>query len=322
MIVFVTTPDNQSTVHPLVTGELGEALPVIRVAHYDGILSRTELFRATFVFADIERLAPWEQRLAAAAYRDLRAAGLTCLNDPARIMGRFELLRTLHRAGINPFNVYRAEDDPKPARFPVFIRGENDHGPTSALIGDQSALDRELVGLRDSGTPLRGLLVIELCAEPVMPGVWRKFGTFRVRRDMHVDHAVLEDNWHVKYGKVRDDYPYVLFEQEHDAIIGNHCAPEITRAFDLSGIEYGRADHGAVEGRQVIYEINTNPTIGLPAPQTRPIREHALAAARRRLAALMWGIDSGDGSPITIETGPILAAYREQNKGRRWPIRP
>ena len=191
MIVFITTPDNQDTLSPLVGGAYGEPLPAIRVAHYDGILSRTELVRATFVFTDIERLAPWEQRLAAAAYRALRAVGLTCLNDPARIMTRFELLRTLHRAGINPFDVYRAEDCPQPKRFPVFIRSESDHGSISAPIDSQTALDRELLELRASGTPLRGLLVIEICAEPVMPDVWRKFGTFRIGRDMHVDHAVL-----------------------------------------------------------------------------------------------------------------------------------
>ena len=321
MIVFITTPDNQDTLHPLVAGDYGEALPAIRVAHYDGIFSRTELVRATFVFTDIERMAPWEQRLAAAAYRALRAAGLTCLNDPARVMSRFELLRTLHRAGINPFNVYRADDHPQPARFPVFIRSESDHGPISALIDSQSALDRQLLALPAGGTPLRGLLVIEICAEPVMPDVWRKFGTFRIGRDMHVDHAVLEDRWYVKYGKIKD-YPDVLFEQERDAIIANHCAPEIERAFDLSGIEYGRADHGTVQGREVIYEINTNPTIGPPAAQTTPIREHALAAARHRLAALLWRLDSGDGSPVTVETGALLELYRKANQGRRWPIRP
>jgi hypothetical protein len=321
MIVFITTPDHHDTFQALVTGDFGEALPMIRAASYDGFFSRTEFVRATFVFTDIERLAPWEQRLAAAAYRALRAAGLTCLNDPARVMGRYELLRTLHRAGINPFNAYRAEDRPEPARFPVFIRCENDHGPISALIHAQPELDQMLLDLRAKGNPLRDLLVIEFCAEPIAPGVWRKFGTFRIDREMHVDHSVVEDRWYVKFGKIQD-YPDAVFEEERDAIVGNHCAAEIVRAFDLAGIDYGRADHATVEGRPVIYEINTNPNIGGPEPQRRPIRAEALAVARRRFAQLLWRIDSGDGTAVAVETGTALTGYRQTNGGLRWPARP
>jgi hypothetical protein len=321
MIVFITTPDHHTTFKALVAGEFDYPLPAIRAASYDGFFCRSEFVRATFVFTDIERLAPWEQRLAAAAYRALRAAGLTCLNDPARVMGRFELLRTLHRAGINPFTVYRGEDHPEPARFPVFLRSETDHGPVSALVHAQPELDRMLLDLRARGNPLRDLLVIELCAEPVAPGVWRKFGTFRIGSEMHIDHSVLEDGWHVKFGKIQD-YPHFLFEQERDAIVDNSCAPEIVQAFDLAGIEYGRADHATVQGRPVIYEINTNPTIGGPEPQRKQMRADALAVARRRLAQLLWRIDSGDGTQIKVETGPALAAYRESSAGLRWPARP
>jgi len=94
------------------------------------------------------------------------------------------------------------------------------------------------------------------------------------------------------------------------------------QAFDLAGIEYGRADHATVQGRPVIYEINTNPTIGGPEPQRRQMRADSLAAARRRLAQLLWRIDSGDGTTIKVETGPALAAYRESSAGLRWPARP
>jgi hypothetical protein len=168
---------------------------------------------------------------------------------------------------------------------------------------------------------LRDLLVIELCAEPVAPGVWRKYGTFRIGSEMHVDHAVLEDSWHVKFGKIQD-YAEFLFEEERDAIVDNSCAPEIVQAFDLAGIEYGRADHAMVQGRPVIYEINTNPTIGGPEPQRNQMRADALAFSRQRLAQLLWRIDSGDGTPVKVDTGPALDAYRESSAGLRWPARP
>ncbi|HLJ22146.1 MAG TPA: hypothetical protein VKU84_18205, partial [Stellaceae bacterium] len=277
--------------------------------------------RATYVFTDIERLSPWELRLAAETYRTLRSAGLSCLNDPARVMGRYELLRTLHRAGINPFNAYRAVDQPQPSRFPVFMRRESDHLPVSKLISSQALLDQALTALRNSGRPLRDVLVIEFCAEPIAPGVWRKFGTFRIGSEMHVDHAVLEDNWHVKEGTIKD-YDDALFEEERGVIMGNLYAPEIERAFELGEIEFGRADHGVVHSRQVVYEINTNPNIAGPEPQTTLIRDQALAASRRRLAQLLFKIDSGDGSSLAIEVGPALTLYRKHNIGRQWPLRP
>ena len=42
----------------------------------------------------------------------------------------------------------------------------------------------------------------------------------------------------------------------------DRCPDAVIEAFKLAGIEYGRADHVSVGGREVIYEINTNPDIG------------------------------------------------------------
>ena len=42
-------------------------------------------------------------------------------------MSRVELLRSLNAAGINPFDVMRADESPRPTRFPVFLRFEMDH---------------------------------------------------------------------------------------------------------------------------------------------------------------------------------------------------
>ena len=42
-------------------------------------------------------------------------------------MSRVELLRSLNAAGINPFDVMRADEQPRPRTFPVFLRFEMDH---------------------------------------------------------------------------------------------------------------------------------------------------------------------------------------------------
>jgi len=48
---------------------------------------------AIYIVTDFERLYPWKQKCAANLYRTLQAMGQRCLNDPARAMTRFELLR-------------------------------------------------------------------------------------------------------------------------------------------------------------------------------------------------------------------------------------
>ena len=320
MIVFVTTPGQQHTVSSL--GQFGRPLPIIKVATYDRLLERGDLPNATLIFTDIERLPHWELQLAAEMYRAAAKAGIKCLNDPARVMARYELLRSLYLAGHNPFNVYRADESAMPRRFPVFIRRESDHGnPISSLILSQQDLTGALAECGRCGIPLRGLLIVEFCAEPIADGIWRKFGTFRVGEEMVVDHAVLQDTWHAKNGKIAD-YPDVLFQEEHDAVVANHFAAELRPAFDLAHIEFGRADHSLVGRRQVVYEINTNPNIGGPEPQRSPIRAKSRAFAMDHLAHSLRAIDSGDGSPIPIEPGPLLIRYRQLNSGLNWPCRP
>ena len=83
--------------------------------------------------------------------------------------------------GINSFNVFRAEERPEPARFPVLLRHEDDHDrPLQNLVESQEELDRALEGLRATGVPLRGILVVGFCAEPYSEALWHKWGTFGV----------------------------------------------------------------------------------------------------------------------------------------------
>src|SRR5260370_11498548 len=124
LVVFVTTRGHAYTVRAIIEQKMGATAPVSRTMTYDDLFKTEWVPRATFVFTDLERLYPWEARLAADVFRSLKFEGLRCLNDPARVLTRYELLRALHRRGINPFDVYRAEDRPKPQRFPVFVRGE------------------------------------------------------------------------------------------------------------------------------------------------------------------------------------------------------
>lgn len=289
------------------------------------LLSRDRLPRATYVFVDIERFIPWEQELAADLHQAVRKAGLVCLNDPSKIMLRYELLRTLHATGFNPYNVYLAVDRPRPQRFPVFLRRENDHwGPVSGLLDSQAALDRWLDQCRKDGGPLRSLLVVEWCAEPIAPGVWRKFGTIRVGDAFSVDHANVADGWMIK-GSTKGLASEAMLREERDAVADNRFAAALAPAFETAGIEFGRADHSSFGGREIVYEINTNPVFPPPSAQHSPIREEAKALARRRMAELLWRIDSGGddvNAPVRIARSARVDFYRKQNGDRPWPQRP
>jgi hypothetical protein len=322
MIIFITTPGHEYALKPLVQGRFTVALPRIMVSNYDIILRRDRLPRATYVFADLERLTPWEQELAIDLYRMIAATGLRCLNDPARIKLRYELLRSLYREGQNSFNVHLAVDRPRPTRFPVFLRREFDHdGAIGELLPDQAALDAQLRHLRQHGAVLRGMLVVEWHAAPIAPGIWRKFGTFRIGDAVHVDHADMGDHWIVKEN-IKGVASEAIYAEERDAVADNRYADALRPVFNLAGIEYGRADHGHADGRNVVYEINTNPLYPEPVPQPSTLRDEAKAIARARLAQLFFRIDSAEGLPVQLTPTERVRSERVRNGDRRWLVRP
>ena len=195
MIVLITTRRHGRTVRSLATGNFGVAVPKLRATHYERLFRASRIPRATYIFGDLERLSPWELGIAAELFRSMRTAGLRCLNDPARAMARVELLTTLYDAGLNCVYVARADTKPRPPRFPVFLRAENDHSPPRAdLYYDQAGLDDALGDLRSAGTPLRGMLVIECVEEPYATGLWAKWGTYRIGDRLIVDHIAVDDS--------------------------------------------------------------------------------------------------------------------------------
>jgi hypothetical protein len=253
---------------------------------------------ATYVFTDMDRLAPWELRRAAQLYRNMSAAGLRCLNDPSRAMSRVELLTTLNAKGINPFSVMRADVDPKPSRFPVFLRGEDNHQqPSDELFHDQAELEQALRDRRNLGIPPRGLLVVEQAAEPYREGLWAKWATWRIGDRTIGEHLLIHDSWLVKDGDYRNMTAQDI-EAEHEAASTDRFAADIEPVFKIAGIEFGRADHSIVDGRTVIYEINTNPFISRWEADPRPLREATQRLIRTRIADALAAID-------TSETGAV-----------------
>ena len=313
MLLFITAPGHTYTVKSLVERAFGAEVPTCQVTTYDELFHSPNTLRATHIFTDFERLYDWELILAADLYWSIRYAGLPCLNNPAKAMCRYELLRKLHAAGINPFTIYRADDQPQPVKFPVFLRYEAGHNSASSLIANQANLDLSLRKMRDGGMPLRGVIVVEYASEAIAPGVWQKYGTFRIGDAILVDHGAWEDNWLVRYGK------YELTteercEQERAAVVSNRFADVLQPVFQLAGIEWGRADHATFNGREIVYEVNTNPNIGPLQPQQFPVRNETLLFGRQRMAKQLWRIDYGDGTSVPFRPSDRLMQHRRRGR--------
>jgi hypothetical protein len=315
MIVFLSAPSHAHEVAALTRRKYGEDLPRVRRLSYSRAFCSRHLPVASYVFTDFERLYPWEQVCAANLYRTLRAMGQRCLNDPAHAMTRFELLRMLHRAGINPFTVYRAEDDPRPARFPVFIRAEAAHDePVSGLLETQEALDDTLEKLTAAGWPRRLLLVVEFCASPIAPGVWRKHGTMRIGDEIFAVNNVTENKWMVKHGSAGLATP-AMHAEEFVAAHGNDAPCVMRRVFELAGLDYGRADHAPAAGRQVIFEINSNPQLGSLDQPGNPVRQAMLRHCAARVSAALHKIDTPAGGWLAV---PPLGGLPRRHRAREF----
>lgn len=294
MIHMLTTRDHAYTISPVA----GAWRRPVKARTFEWLFRQTAIPGGTWIFTDMERLAGYELDAAAYAATALRDAGNRVLNHPAHMLDRAELLHTLHREGINEFAASRAAENPRPRRFPVLLKADNDHRQAHAdLIGSQAELEAKLEALRTAGLPLRHLLVIEFANDPLRDGVYRKHSVFRVGERYLSFTPVIEDNWAVKYGKSGLSTDAELDEAIAE-VNGNPYAQLLKPAFEAAGIEYGRADFGFHNGRLAVFEINSNPQI--PKLKHKHRRKDYADALGRVAAAVSGAIAELDTQGITV----------------------
>ena len=322
MIVFLTTANHKYTVSSICNGKFGFPTPTVIIESYETIVRRAMVERATYIFSDLERLTPFELRIAADFFRTLRHAGLRTLNDPAQVKLRYEFLNVMNRTGINPFTAYRADDEPKPKRFPVFIRTEDDHlWSGNIFLKNQMELNTHLDRLRTNGIPLKGLLAVEFCPSVFSAGLWYKWGAFGIGTQVSLDHIAVDDTWLVKYGRWEKLTDQAVTD-EYDAVLSNRFSDQVSRVFQAASIDFGRADFGLFDGRPVFYEINTNPYIGDYVPDPKELRRRTQELARRRFAQALEQIDCSDTGMIEVPTTPITEPIRSTAPGSMITGRP
>ena len=291
-------------------------MPANTMCSYARLLDKPRYPRGTYIFMDRERMDPWEIRLYAGLYQHLRqaGAGYRVLNDPASMMGRYELLRTLHTNGINDFNVYLVTERQLPERYPVFIRRAFDHDYVlTGLLHNSSELETALGKLHAQHEPDEGLVIMEYCAEPVAGTLFRKLSGFRIGEKIFFHHTMHEHNWQVKYGQI-NSATQALYQEEYEMIRGNAYETTLRQIFELARIEYGRVDFGLVNGKIQVYEINTNPTVIPPRNRhPNPTRNESMQLSWSIYVSAMQAIDDTDDLHSAIVRGfrdPVLISRK------------
>ena len=300
MIYYLVTPEHPSTVTKFLRPRGAPLAPILRVVAYPaGVLEGARRVRdwvplrryprtlrgfveqsldslgalrrhaprpAAFIFSDLERLSAPERERAAALWTGLAERGLARkrLNHPLRALRRYGLLRKLEEEGINDFGVYRLTEARRPQRYPVFLRGENDHGGNrSGLLYTPEDLATAIQALEHSGEQRSERIITEFCASRDARGLYRKYSAWCIDGRILPGHLFFGPHWMLKQPTALDAG---LLAEELDYLARNPHSAALERIFALAGIDYGRADYGIVAGRIQIYEINTNP--GIPSGYT------------------------------------------------------
>ena len=214
----------------------------------------------SFIFTDHDRLADNYRQLLTRLSGQLGANGCPVLNHPTRSLQRFALLRALHDAGINRFNVHWLADWRQVERFPVFIRCERGHDePLTGLIANREELEREAERLLADPERPTDAMIVEFGNAPAEDGRFRKYSAYRVGDQIYAQHFFSRADWWIKFGD-QDATP-----KEKEELVAylrdNPHRDQLRQVFEIAKIEYGRVDYCVVDGRVQVFEINTNPTV-------------------------------------------------------------
>jgi len=305
MIFYLVTPEGREAMDHYVSSWGPVPGSRIRILLYDDLLRIRVLNPGTYIFSDLERLSPPGLKLACQAWEILSVAGsgVRLLNDPSRVLCRYDLLRKLFDEGKNCFNAIRASESLQSLHYPVFVREEKQHsGNLMPLMHSRSELVSGLRSLRLQGYHRRDLLVVEFCDTSDSAGVFRKYSAFMVGGEILPRHVIFSRHWMVKKPDLVDPG---LAQVQEEYLRANPHKSWLTETFKLSGIEYGRIDYSLMGNKPQVWEINTNPTVRKLTPRLTSAFE-----------AIDCQIDSGRTIPITINQKLAEAFVIEERRRR------
>jgi hypothetical protein len=323
MIVYFVHELNRNPARKLLA-QSGGALPNLRLVTYQQAFRQLSFPAGTLIFSDFEFLDGFGMAAAAAiADAALKARPQTrILNHPCHAAERFELLRRLHRAGMNPVEVTRLDSGDMPTRYPLFLRHEDGcHGAETGLIQTEA----EFVAALAAGRPRKRRIAVSFEAAPDADGLFRKYGAFRIGDAIIPQHILRSGDWVVK--STTGETSAAFAAEELAFVRDNPHRKALLRATDLGGLQFGRIDYGLRDGQPVIFEVNPNPTF----PNFR--KTGGERGARRgvilaQVVAAMAQIDDPDAGRARLrfvpppETDRYIQMARWNGLSRRlWEVR-
>lgn len=244
----------------------------LRFLSYEDFFQIDRFVAGVFIFTDFDRLDDCQLKRAQdrAAILEQAAPTVIIFNHPNRFLGRFDLLQALHQLDDKAPATCRLADWKQIRNFPVFIRGERDHLPAlSGLIDTATELETTAKRLLCEHSNVDDLMIIAFQNKPNSEGYFEKYGAFRVGDAIYGQHLFQHQSWWVKENAA--GWNDVQLARNFDYIRQNPHAEMLMPYFKAAGIEYGRIDYGLMDGRIVVFEINTNPVVNSrpPSPQLR-----------------------------------------------------
>lgn len=261
MIYYLVTKNHQYTINRYLAHWGINLIPRLRLLVYEELDRLTSLPLGTYIFSDIERLTLKQIEMASEVWEKLSSAGkgIRLLNHPNRSMRRYELLRTLYERGLNQFNVYRLTESRKPERFPVFLRGENDHnGNQTPLLKSLNELDNVIALFHQQGKRLDDKIITEFCDTSDEKGIFRKYSAFIIGDQIIPREILFGQQWMLKSYTNSVTSEQTLWEEE-EYVKTNLYESQLREIFRLANIQYGRIDYSMLNGVPQVWEINTNP---------------------------------------------------------------
>jgi hypothetical protein len=300
----------------------------VRVLSYEDLGRLEQLQVGGTVFAGLDEITSAIATAIDGIHDQLAAASpvVSVLNDPRKVLCRYELLRRLYEIGCNQFRVIRAVDDPSALEYPVFIRRKDRHtGSLTPLLRNRQALDRALGELIIRRLRPADLLVVEFCDTTGPDGLFRKYSAMRIGDAIIPRHLHVSREWVTKSQNSLASESVIREEVEY-----LECHPHerwLSQVFEAAQIEYGRVDYGIYRGEPQVWEINMNPTLGRGAGRAsrlgdqteRQLREPARARSHQRLLAAFAKLDRpAESRNLTITIGaPLRERLDSEVRARR-----
>ena len=230
MIYHIAERDNDFTMRDLAKDWVRPLARSLQTINTHQLAMATKMPRGVYLFTDMERQPRLQLDLQGQVYDQLEADGGSKLfNRPVKALDRFALLQTLYDLGRNSFRAFPALEVPKDMRFPVFLRIAKDHGGShTPLLNNWAEYEEAVCRLSLASRPLEHMLAIEYVDVSCEPGVFAKYGAYRIGDKIIPRGMFYSTEW---MQKSRDNVTAFRAEEKWAYLQDNPHAAELMEVF-------------------------------------------------------------------------------------------